>query len=92
MTITLNVRVNGNYRARVTPQVDGQPAGETVIVDGPSGDTQIYFQHGSVNTFRIEEEPLTQALQEEREDVESAALDGTGTTDDDLDGLDQDSP
>lgn len=58
MTITLNVRVNGDYRATVVPTVEGQPSGEAIYVDGPNGDALVYFQHGKTNTFVISEESL----------------------------------
>lgn len=101
MTITLNVRVGGDYRATVVPTVEGQPAGEPIIVDGPSGDKQIYFQHGKTNTFVITEESLHDIRAAEGAAIEGAALEGTGATaadvdalakSEDLDGLGEDAP
>lgn len=57
MTISIKVHVNGDYRATVKHTIEGDPQPDTVI-DG-TGEGQIYFRHGKVNTFEITEQQLT---------------------------------
>jgi hypothetical protein len=66
MTTTVQVHVNGKYRAHVTVSNKTDETGsQTVIVEGnyegspnPSGNQNFYLAHPAEATFRISEEPV----------------------------------
>lgn len=59
MTISLKVSVNGNYRATVKHDVDGDVQPD-IVIEGQAGDgpveKSITFQHGKTNTYSVTEE------------------------------------
>ena len=57
MTITVKVRVNGNYRATVKQTIEGEEKPDITIVN-PQEEKQLYFRHDKTNTFEITEEYL----------------------------------
>lgn len=62
MTISLTLKVNGNYRATVVHKVNGEQHGEPLqVVQGDQG--YVPFQHGSTNTYEITEEYLGEKTQ-----------------------------
>lgn len=54
MTISLNVKVNGDYVATVKHSIDGEAQPDTVVTGG--SERSINFRHGAENTYVITEQ------------------------------------
>lgn len=60
MTTTIRVHVNGNYRATIKHNVEGEPTPREPVVVSHGEERTVAFVHGKKNTFEITEAPVSE--------------------------------